>query len=295
MRLLTLLFQTRCFPGHIPHPQTQRAATTGDSHTVPGTHIRRRTDVRSPRQLCIAVADVQSPAQMCNVCHAHQYRRAVPDTHMCGDGHTRATPRPFSSTDQQEHTQHPHAGAAPATLRTRARTAPRLRAYTHTGGVASAPLINERRGHAPQCPPNPRRRARGEAWPTREECPMGRRGPAGACGGRGHPKVWSRRRGPAAPPAAAARRRTGRDGPGLAGGLGGAGGRQRADLRGTAPAGSGPATARRRTEPARPRLALEEPPRVFRTLRAGRAMGPLQVPGSAGVRGTVHTLRTGHS
>lgn len=158
MRLLTLLFQTRCFPGHIPHPQTQRAATTGDSHTVPGTHIRRRTDVRSPRQLCIAVADVQSPAQMCNVCHAHQYRRAVPDTHMCGDEHTRATPRPFSSTDQQEHTQHPHAGAAPATLRTRARTAPRVRAYTHTGGVASAPLINERRGHAPQCPPNPRRR-----------------------------------------------------------------------------------------------------------------------------------------
>lgn len=106
-------------------------------------------------------------------------------------------------------------------------------------------------------------------------------------GRRGHP-------GPARRPRPPRRRLSrpggaGRDGPGLAGGFGGAGGRQRGDLRSAAAGGAGPAPARRRAEPPRPRLALVEPPGLFRTLRVGRAMGPLQVPRVVG-RGMGHIL-----
>uniref|UniRef100_A0A8V5GYC4 Uncharacterized protein n=1 Tax=Melopsittacus undulatus TaxID=13146 RepID=A0A8V5GYC4_MELUD len=84
----------------------------------------------------------------------------------------------------------------------------------------------------------------------------------------------------------------GRDGPGLARSVGGAGGRERGAVRGAPAPGSGAAPARCRAEPSRPRLALAQPPRLLRTLGAGRAMGPLQVP-AAGAGGGCTPCQTG--
>lgn len=283
--LVTIFPRHRGFPGR---PRHARGHAHGARDTAPAVQYWDRcagpsVDVQLLPRTCCAHLPLLPSADGAAPCTC-----AIPDTHACNASHAgvRHLPRTTSGSlsagiragirPQQERAQRPvHAWPrhAPrlghACLTPRAPTPqPALAQASLRGGVARARRRGLRFGGVAS--------ERQEAWSAMQ----------GRCG---HLRAAAR---PAPPELAGA---WGGDGPGVAGALGGAGGRQRGSLRGAATGCPGSAPARRRTEPPRPRLALAEPPRLFRTLRAGRAMGPLQVPGTAvgGCRDTVHTLRTG--
>lgn len=168
---------SRAYP---PPPDTMRRSHRRQPHRAGVTHTAQNRCAKPTPAVhhCGRCAepstDVQSATHTSTDGQYLTPTRAVLGTHVQHRARSAAPPsrntpstRTPSTRTQVRHPPHSAHVRAP----------PRAYARTHTrGGVASAPLINERRGHTPQCPPNPRRRAgggvasgggvpNGKAWP----------------------------------------------------------------------------------------------------------------------------------